>query len=108
MEMRDLFNEYAKEMYPQSADGQDGGEGEAEGEMDIEKEIQAELDEMKKPARGQLFTHVRVNLQCGESGLEGMVVGRGFGADKVTQWYFSKRSRLLYPRIWSRESAKTP
>ncbi|SMR63569.1 unnamed protein product [Zymoseptoria tritici ST99CH_3D1] len=64
MEMRDLFNEYAKEMYPQSADGPDGGEGDAEGEMDIEREIQAELDEMKKPARGQLFTHVRVNLQC--------------------------------------------
>jgi tRNA acetyltransferase TAN1 len=64
-EMRDLFNEYAEKMYPEVFDGEGGDGGEADGEVDIEKEIQAELNEMKKPTAEKLFTHVRVNLQCG-------------------------------------------
>jgi tRNA acetyltransferase TAN1 len=63
--MRDLFNEYAEKMYPEVFEGEGGDGGEGDGEVDIEKRIQAELNEMKKPAVEKLFTHVRVNLQCG-------------------------------------------
>jgi tRNA acetyltransferase TAN1 len=63
--MRDLFNEYAEKMYPEVFEGEGGDGGEGDGEVDIEKEIQAELNEMKKPTAEKLFTHVRVNLQCG-------------------------------------------
>lgn len=67
--MRDLFNDFAERLYPQargsSAEG--GGDDEDDdAEIDIEKEIQAEVNAIRKPASAQLFTHVRVNLQCGE------------------------------------------
>lgn len=66
-EMRDLFNDFAERLYPQamgspSADGDDDDDA----EVDLEKEIQAEVNAIRKPTTAQLFTHVRVNLQCGE------------------------------------------
>jgi hypothetical protein len=105
-EVRDLFNEYAEKMYPEAFGGDGGGDDEGDGEVDIEKEIQAELAELKKPTMKQLFTHVRVNLQCGK--LLAVSAGQESQADGCEQSCFSRRLRRLYPQIWSNESARTP
>lgn len=64
--MRDLFNDYAERLYPQ-ATGSPAADDDDDAEVDLEKEIQAEVNAIRKPTSAQLFTHVRVNLQCGEN-----------------------------------------
>ncbi|KAF2018471.1 hypothetical protein BU24DRAFT_432833 [Aaosphaeria arxii CBS 175.79] len=65
-ELRDLFHEYALKLY-----GVDSVSGEAEkdssdeeGGGDIEAEINKELDAIRKPSGGSLFTSVRLETQC--------------------------------------------
>ena len=38
----------------------------ADDSLDIEKEIQQEIQGIRRPAAGELFKHIRVNMQCGE------------------------------------------
>ena len=61
-ELRDLFAEYAEQLY---------GDGDSEDENDkgtasIENDIQAELAGIQKPPKGQLFVPVKLDVQCGE------------------------------------------
>lgn len=70
-ELRDLFSEYAELLYgetlrageagQQSHDGTD----EANGGQSIESQIQAEIAGFRRPETAQLFTPVRLDLQCG-------------------------------------------
>jgi len=61
-ELRDLFAEYAEQLY---------GDGDSEDENDkgtasIENDIQAELAGIQKPPKGQLFVPVKLDVQCGK------------------------------------------
>jgi len=61
-ELRDLFTDYAERLY-----GGDAGDDEANaanGTVDIESEINAEVAGIRKPASVQLFTPVRLDVQC--------------------------------------------
>jgi hypothetical protein len=60
-ELRDLFSEYAEQLYGDGAD-EDEGNG-AEG---IENDIKAELAGIQKPPTAQLFVPVKLDVQCGE------------------------------------------
>ena len=60
-ELRDLFAEYAEQLYGDGAD-EDGGDG-ADG---IENDIKAELAGIQKPPTAQLFVPVKLDVQCGE------------------------------------------
>lgn len=70
-ELRDLFAEYAENMSSEAASN--GGDGEAqagagaetESGGGIESEIQAEIDDMHEAKKTQLFTPLRVDVQCG-------------------------------------------
>lgn len=68
-ELRDLFSEYAELLYGDvlAGDGADGGEEEQEASGGIESEIQSEVAGIKKPSTVQLFTSVRLDVQCGRS-----------------------------------------
>jgi tRNA acetyltransferase TAN1 len=61
-ELRDLFAEYAEQLY---GDG-DADEDEGEGTTSIENDIEAELKGIQKPPKGQLFVPVKLDVQCGE------------------------------------------
>ncbi|KAK5013707.1 hypothetical protein LTR39_003519, partial [Cryomyces antarcticus] len=64
-ELRDLFEEYAEIIYGDvlhDAEADGGGE---EGSADIEAEIKKELEGMRKPTSQPLFTHVRLDIECG-------------------------------------------
>jgi tRNA acetyltransferase TAN1 len=61
-ELRDLFAEYAEQLY---GDG-DADENEGEGTTSIENDIEAELKGIQKPPKGQLFVPVKLDVQCGE------------------------------------------
>ena len=67
-ELRDLFTEYAEQLYGSEVNGDDphgAHEGDdAEGPVDIESEITAEVAGIRKPASVQLFTPVRLDVQC--------------------------------------------
>ena len=64
-ELKDLFTEYAELLYGDAVAGDDnGGDGEDEP-ADIESEIQAEVAGIRKPNTVQLFTPVRLDVQCG-------------------------------------------
>jgi tRNA acetyltransferase TAN1 len=66
-EIRDLFSEYAEQLYP-TASGIMSGEDEDTEPADIESEINAEVDHIRKSKTAQLFTTSRVDVQCGMSG----------------------------------------
>ena len=59
-ELRDLFTEYANELYGDAATERD-----SEKVGGIESDIQAEISEMHKPEEVQLFTPIRIDVQCG-------------------------------------------
>lgn len=61
-ELRDLFAEYAEQLY---GDGDSEDEGD-KGTASIENDIQAELAGIQKPPKGQLFVPVKLDVQCGE------------------------------------------
>ena len=68
-ELRDLFTEYAEKLYgdtlggsPSKDDASFQGTASNGG---IEGEIQAEIDELHDPASVQLFTPIRLDVQCG-------------------------------------------
>ncbi|RMY22301.1 hypothetical protein D0867_02797 [Hortaea werneckii] len=63
-ELRDLFTEYAEDMYGTAVAGTPEDHDEADEPADIESEIQAEVAGMRKPTTVQLFTPVRVDVQC--------------------------------------------
>ncbi|TKA32149.1 hypothetical protein B0A50_01397 [Salinomyces thailandicus] len=62
-ELRDLFTEYAEELYGDTA-SDSAGPDDAGDAFDIESEIQAEVAGIRKPASVQLFTPVRIDVQC--------------------------------------------
>jgi tRNA acetyltransferase TAN1 len=62
-ELRDLFAEYAEQLYGGGADEDDENDGGAEG---IENDIKAELAGIQKPPTAQLFVPVKLDVQCGE------------------------------------------
>ncbi|RMZ11950.1 hypothetical protein D0862_02806, partial [Hortaea werneckii] len=62
-ELRDLFTEYAEDMYGTAA-GTPEERDDADEPADIESEIQAEVAGIRKPTTVQLFTPVRVDVQC--------------------------------------------
>jgi len=64
-ELRDLFSEYATQLYGNDADGDDDDEDDG-GATSIENDIQAELAGIQKPATAQLFVPVKLEVQCGE------------------------------------------
>lgn len=61
-ELRDLFAEYAEQLY---GDGDSEDEGD-KGTASIENDIQAELAGIQKPPKAQLFVPVKLDVQCGE------------------------------------------
>ena len=61
-ELRDLFAEYAEQLY---GDGDSEDEGD-KGTASIENDIQAELAGIQKPPKGQLFVPVKLDVQCGK------------------------------------------
>ncbi|KAI6801276.1 hypothetical protein KC361_g1892 [Hortaea werneckii] len=64
-ELRDLFTEYAEDMYGTAiAGGTPEDHDETDEPADIESEIQAEVAGIRKPTTVQLFTPVRVDVQC--------------------------------------------
>ncbi|OTA39927.1 hypothetical protein BTJ68_00030 [Hortaea werneckii EXF-2000] len=64
-ELRDLFTEYAEDMYGTAvAGGTPENHDETDEPADIESEIQAEVAGIRKPTTVQLFTPVRVDVQC--------------------------------------------
>ncbi|KAI7238295.1 hypothetical protein KC330_g2655 [Hortaea werneckii] len=63
-ELRDLFTEYAEEMYGTAVAGAPEDQDDADEPADIESEIQAEVAGIRKPTTVQLFTAVRVDVQC--------------------------------------------
>ncbi|RMX78562.1 hypothetical protein D0869_08993, partial [Hortaea werneckii] len=63
-ELRDLFTEYAEEMYGTVVAGTPDDHDDADEPADIESEIQAEVAGIRKPTTAQLFTPVRVDVQC--------------------------------------------
>lgn len=68
-ELRDLFQEYAEIMYGNvlgDAKVKVEGAGCDEGLDSIENDIKAEIAGIKKPETAQLFTPVKLDVQCGE------------------------------------------
>lgn len=69
-ELSDLFSEYAETMYGEvlekTAKGDDDDAGDDDGVDSIENNIKAEIAGIKKPVTAQLFTPVRLDVQCGE------------------------------------------
>lgn len=64
-ELRDLFTEYAELLYGDAlSDGPDGDDA-GDEPADIESEIRAEVADIRKPSKVQLFTSVRLDVQCG-------------------------------------------
>ncbi|RMY71177.1 hypothetical protein D0863_05315 [Hortaea werneckii] len=63
-ELRDLFTEYAEDMYGTAVAGTPADNDDADEPADIESEIQAEVAGIRKPTTVQLFTPVRVDVQC--------------------------------------------
>jgi len=61
-ELRDLFSEYAEILYG-NAEAQDEAGG---GVDNIENDIEAEIAGIKKPQTAQLFTPVKLDVQCGK------------------------------------------
>ncbi|KAK5686156.1 hypothetical protein LTS10_002270 [Elasticomyces elasticus] len=62
-ELRDLFSDYADLLYGSALEvGDDAGEDSKD--VDIESEIKAEVEGIQKPSAVQLFTSVRLNMQC--------------------------------------------
>ena len=68
-ELRDLFTEYAEMLYGPAIAGE-GPKGvhdeDEEASVDIESEIRAEVAGIRKPVAVQLFTPVRLDVQCGK------------------------------------------
>lgn len=65
-ELRDLFSEYATQLYG-DGDGDDGDDDDDDGgATSIENDIQAELAGIHKPAAAPLFVPVKLDVQCGE------------------------------------------
>ena len=69
-ELRDLFTEYAELLYGQSAVGgpsvEDTTGNGVQSPEGIESDIQAEIAELHQPGAVQLFTPVRIDVQCGQ------------------------------------------
>jgi hypothetical protein len=63
-ELRDLFSEYASQLYGDAADDDDDKDD--GGATSIENDIQAELAGIQKPVTAQLFVPVKLDVQCGE------------------------------------------
>ncbi|OCK99545.1 uncharacterized protein K441DRAFT_653121 [Cenococcum geophilum 1.58] len=72
-ELRDTFDEYARKLYGASHDdaAAEGGEAEQD-EPDIEVEIQRELENISKPTMEPLFTHIRLDTDCGKATDKGL------------------------------------
>lgn len=68
-ELKDLFAEYEELLYPEVNGDSEAGDGEGTMENGIEDDIDAELAEISKPTKVQLFTPIRVDMQCGRSSI---------------------------------------
>ena len=67
--MRDWLTDLAERLYPEVLEAKPSNVGDddaGEDEVDIEKAIAAEVRDIRKPAATQLFTPVRLDMQCGE------------------------------------------
>jgi hypothetical protein len=65
-ELRDLFSEYASQLYGDAAGDDDDNDDNDGGATSIENDIQAELAGIQKPVTAQLFVPVKLDVQCGE------------------------------------------
>ena len=63
-ELRDLFTVYADELY--GGDITEDVGDEATGSASIESDVQNEIKELHEPNSKQLFTPIRIDVQCGE------------------------------------------
>ena len=63
-ELRDLFAEYADELYGSVAVTEAGDI--TTTATDIENDIKSEIEDMHQPPSALLFTPVKVDLQCGK------------------------------------------
>ena len=70
-ELRDLFNEYAEILYgdvgAEEKSGPSADDMKVMSSAGIESEIKDEIVELQQPSLVQLFTPVRIEVQCGES-----------------------------------------
>lgn len=64
-ELRDLFAEYADALY--GGEIAEDTDDEADGSVDIENDVENEINELHEPAADQLFTPIRIDVQCGKS-----------------------------------------
>lgn len=70
-ELRDLFTDYAEELYGDALANDtkpvaDDKDDDKQDDKDIESEIQAEVSGIQRPPTAQLFSTVRLNVQCGQ------------------------------------------
>ena len=69
-ELRDLFAEYADTLYGDTVQEETTAHLTPDPEVlpsaGIESEIQDEVTELKQPGTKQLFTPIRIDVQCGE------------------------------------------
>ena len=63
-ELRDLFAEYAETLYDNPTT--DGAVEQYATKDDIEQDIRAEINELRGHDSAQLFTPLRVDVQCGK------------------------------------------
>ncbi|KAK1077553.1 hypothetical protein LTR33_007991 [Friedmanniomyces endolithicus] len=65
-ELQNLFTDYAEHLYGSTLDSSDSkGDGtEMPDAVDIESEIQAEVAGIRRPSAVELFTSIRLNVQC--------------------------------------------
>nr|POE93228.1 uncharacterized protein c25h2.10c [Quercus suber] len=83
-ELRDLFAEYADETYAEelasgaaTTTSKDDEGDDADAPLDIESEIKAEVDDLHRPRTKQLFTPVRIDVQCGGPRSAGAILPPG-------------------------------
>ncbi|KAL9047368.1 MAG: hypothetical protein Q9214_000035 [Letrouitia sp. 1 TL-2023] len=84
VELRDLFNEYAIEIYGHSVIGNDlSHSDEEDAEADLEAEIQREVQEIKATKAKPLFQPIKIDIQCG----------------MIVLLHFPKHSELISPHF---------
>ncbi|EOA89683.1 hypothetical protein ACJQWK_02602 [Exserohilum turcicum] len=63
-DLRDLFQEYATQLYGTTESSGAAADTDSDSEGDIEAEINKELADIRKPATKPLFTSVKLDTQC--------------------------------------------
>ena len=104
-ELRDLFSDYAETLYGDVVTKETSDSATASTDVappaGIEDDIQDEVAELKRPNSIQLFTPIRIDVQCGE-----FTCYKQWPELMRQQWSSSRQSTLLSLSDLSRRSAK--